>query len=135
MAEKKNGLQAAVETVRALRAENGCPWDRAQTHESLRRYLLEESYEALEALDAHAAKPSAETLAHFKEELGDLLLQILLHAEISSQAGGFDILHGVHPCPAPGLPFVGAEFLGLGNGQRAAVGHGDGVSGHGAGEP
>lgn len=90
MAEKK-GLAAAVETVRALRAENGCPWDRAQTHESLRRYLLEESYEALEALDAHAAKPGKETLAHFKEELGDVLLQILLHAEISSQAGGFDI--------------------------------------------
>jgi tetrapyrrole methylase family protein/MazG family protein len=86
-----SGLQAAVNTVRALRAENGCPWDKAQTHESLRRFLLEESYEALEALDAHATKPSTETLRHFKEELGDLLLQILLHAEISRQAGGFDI--------------------------------------------
>lgn len=86
-----SGLLAAVETVRALRAENGCPWDKAQTHESLRRFLLEESYEALEALDAHSAKPSPETLRHFKEELGDLLLQVLLHAEISRQAGGFDI--------------------------------------------
>lgn len=86
-----SGLQAAVETVRALRAENGCPWDKAQTHESLRRFLLEESYETLEALDAHAAKPNPDTLRHFKEELGDLLLQVLLHAEISRQAGGFDI--------------------------------------------
>ncbi len=85
------GLLSAVETVRALRGENGCPWDRAQTHESLRRYLLEESYETLEALDAHASRPSADTLRHLKEELGDLLLQILLHAEISRQAGGFDI--------------------------------------------
>lgn len=88
---KPSGLEAAVETVRALRAEGGCPWDRAQTHESLRRFLLEEAYEALEALDAHAAKPSPETLRHFKEELGDLLLQILLHAEIARQAGGFGI--------------------------------------------
>lgn len=88
---KPEGLYSAVDTVRALRAEGGCPWDRAQTHESLRRYLLEEAYEVLEALDAHAAKPSPETLRHFKEELGDLLLQVLLHAEISRQAGGFGI--------------------------------------------
>lgn len=84
-------MERAIETVRALRGEQGCPWDKAQTHESLRRYLLEESYEALEALDSHAAKPSPATLAHFKEELGDLLLQVLLHSEISHQSGGFDI--------------------------------------------
>lgn len=85
------GLARAVETVRALRAENGCPWDRAQTHESLRKYLLEETYEVLEALDALAAAPSAEATRHFREELGDLLLQVLLHSEIARQEGNFSI--------------------------------------------
>lgn len=83
------GLAKAVETVRTLRADNGCPWDKAQTHESLRKYLLEETYEVLESLDALTAHPSAETGRHFREELGDLLLQILLHSEISRQGGGF----------------------------------------------
>lgn len=88
---KRDGLKDAVATVRALRGEGGCPWDKAQTHESLRKYLLEETYEVLEALDAHAAKPSPSTLAHFKEELGDLLLQVLLHSEIASQDQNFGI--------------------------------------------
>ncbi len=79
-----DGLTRAVEVVRALRAENGCPWDRAQTHESLRRYLLEETYEVLEALDLGDK-------SHFEEELGDLLLQVLLHAQIAEDAGTFDI--------------------------------------------
>ncbi len=85
------GMEQAVETVRALRAENGCPWDKAQTHESLRKYLLEETYEVLEALDALASSPSAENVKNFREELGDLLLQILLHSEISRQNGGFHV--------------------------------------------
>jgi tetrapyrrole methylase family protein/MazG family protein len=88
---KGDGLARAVETVRALRGEQGCPWDKAQTHESLRKYLLEETYEVLEALDAEAATPTAETKRHVKEELGDLLLQVLLHAEIARQAGSFSI--------------------------------------------
>jgi len=87
----RDGLQDAVATVRTLRGENGCPWDKAQTHESLRKYLLEETYEVLEALDSHAARPSKESVDHFKEELGDLLLQILLHSEIASQAGNFSV--------------------------------------------
>ncbi len=72
------------EIVRRLRAPDGCPWDRVQTHESLRRFLLEETYETLDALDD--GNP-----AKLREELGDVLLQILLHAQIASESGEFDI--------------------------------------------
>ncbi len=65
-----------------LRAPDGCPWDREQTHRSLRKHLLEETYEALEALDSE--EPEA-----LKEELGDLLLQVLLQAQIAYEAGSF----------------------------------------------
>jgi tetrapyrrole methylase family protein/MazG family protein len=88
---KRDGLGDAVRTVRALRAEDGCPWDRAQTHASLRPYLLEETYEVLEALDALAASPTQDAVKNFKEELGDLLLQVLLHSEIARQDGNFTI--------------------------------------------
>ncbi len=71
-----------LEIVSVLRSENGCSWDRAQTHESLLRYLLEETYEVAEAID----KKDPHLL---KEELGDLLLQILLHAEIEREEGRF----------------------------------------------
>jgi len=63
---------------------NGCPWDREQTHESLRTYLLEETYEVLEVLDA-------KDFAKFPEELGDLLLQVVFHAELAKRAGRFEI--------------------------------------------
>ena len=65
-----------------LRAPGGCPWDRQQTHESLREYLLEETCEVLEAIDAGEADKLC-------EELGDLLLQIVFHAEIAGSDGGF----------------------------------------------
>ncbi len=70
--------------VRRLRAPDGCPWDRAQTHKTLSRYLVEETYEVLDALETG----NAEDLC---EELGDLLLQILFHAEIEREAGRFDM--------------------------------------------
>ena len=73
-----------LSVVRRLRAENGCPWDRVQTHESLRRYLIEETYEVVEAIDADDPKA-------MREELGDLLLQILFHADIEEKAGHFCI--------------------------------------------
>jgi tetrapyrrole methylase family protein/MazG family protein len=66
-----------------LRAEDGCPWDRDQTHESLRRFLLEETYEALEKLDAG-------DVSGLEEELGDILLQIVFHSQIASETGTFD---------------------------------------------
>lgn len=80
------------ETVAHLRAPEGCPWDREQTHLSLRPFLLEETYEVLEALDA------GDRLA-LAEELGDLLLQIALHAQIAAEAGDFkmgDIINSIN---------------------------------------
>src|SRR5216683_8171238 len=77
------GLPAIFEVVRRLRAPDGCPWDREQTHESLRQYLLEETYEVLEAIDSGQDDK-------LKEELGDLLLQVAMHAEIAEQEGRFD---------------------------------------------
>lgn len=73
-----------VDLMAALRAPNGCPWDRKQTHESLKPYLLEETYEVLDILDRqdHAKLP---------EELGDVLLQVLFHSQIASEAGTFTI--------------------------------------------
>ncbi len=82
------GLQGIVAR---LRAPDGCPWDREQTHASLKGFLLEETYEALAALDE-------EDLHQLREELGDLLLQIMLHAEIASESGEFemgDVIHGI----------------------------------------
>src|ERR1700680_1388665 len=77
------GIAAIFEVVARLRAPGGCPWDREQTHESLRPYLLEETYELLEAIDSGDD-------AKMKEELGDLLLQVAMHAEIAAQESRFD---------------------------------------------
>ena len=77
------GIEAIFEVVARLRAPDGCPWDREQTHDSLRPYLLEETYELLEAIDSKDD-------AKIKEELGDLLLQVAMHAEIAAQEGRFD---------------------------------------------
>lgn len=76
------GLSDLLRIVALLRSEDGCPWDRVQTHASLRRSLLEEAYEAAEAIDR--ADPVL-----LKEELGDLLLQVVFHADIERQAGDF----------------------------------------------
>lgn len=73
-----------VEIIARLRGPDGCPWDKKQTHNSLREFLLEESYEVLEALDEENAKK-------LRQELGDLLLQIILHAQIASEAGEFKL--------------------------------------------
>lgn len=73
-----------VQLMARLRAPDGCPWDRKQTHESLKPYLIEEAYEVLEALDQKDA-------ARLKEELGDLLLQILFHAQLGAEDGTFTI--------------------------------------------
>jgi tetrapyrrole methylase family protein/MazG family protein len=78
------GFEGLARVVAALRAPDGCPWDREQTHESLKPHLLEETYETLEAIDR--ADP-----AELREELGDLLLQVLMHSQIASETGAFDI--------------------------------------------
>jgi XTP/dITP diphosphohydrolase len=79
--EAATALRALYETVERLRAPGGCPWDREQTHRSLRPYLLEETYEALEAIET-------DHQATLREELGDLLLQVFMHAAIAQEARG-----------------------------------------------
>jgi nucleoside triphosphate diphosphatase len=73
-----------VELMATLRAPNGCPWDRKQTHESLKPYLLEETYEVLETIDQRDT-------AKLREELGDVLLQVLFHSQIATEAGTFTV--------------------------------------------
>ncbi len=72
------------EIMRILRAENGCPWDREQDHKSIRNNFLEEAYEAIEGIDSGDD-------AILKEELGDVLLQVVFHAQIAKEEGSFDI--------------------------------------------
>lgn len=90
---------SAFETLRAtihrLRAPGGCPWDRKQTHRSLRPHALEETCEFLDVVDTLTDRPLSEhpasTQAHFIEELGDMLMQVMLHAEIASESGAASI--------------------------------------------
>jgi MazG family protein len=100
MAESSSNLSSAAlnsqpsafdklrDIVAKLRAPGGCPWDREQTHESLLPATIEEAYEVTEAA-------RAKNDAHFREELGDLLLLVVMHAEIAREAGRFDIDHVV----------------------------------------
>ena len=85
-------FESFQEVIAHLRAPEGCPWDREQTHLTLRPYLLEETYEVLAALDDE--DPEA-----LREELGDLLLQVVLHAQIANEDGEFrmaDVIQGIH---------------------------------------
>ena len=83
------------ETVRRLRAEDGCPWDREQTHESLKPEVIEEAAEVICGINAYEQTGNCENL---KEELGDLLLQIVMHAQIAEEEGIFtldDVISGI----------------------------------------
>lgn len=73
-----------IKIVRVLRAPGGCPWDREQTHKSIRANFIEETYEAIEAIDT-------EDIELLKEELGDVMLQVAMHAEMEHEQGTFDI--------------------------------------------
>lgn len=84
MNSRSSTFEELVAIMRKLRAPGGCPWDAEQTHESLTRYLLEETYEVIEAIDEKSPQ-------HLKEELGDLLLQPIFHAAIAEEAGDFTI--------------------------------------------
>jgi tetrapyrrole methylase family protein / MazG family protein len=79
-----SSFEGFQETIARLRSPEGCPWDREQTHQSLRTNLLEETYEVLEAIDA-------DDVEALKEELGDLLLQVVLHAQIAVEDGYFQM--------------------------------------------
>lgn len=73
-----------ADTIAALRAPDGCPWDREQTHDSIAHNMIEEAYEAVDAIEQHDT-------THLREELGDVLLQVVLQSQIASDAGEFDI--------------------------------------------
>ncbi len=82
--EKQADIQKLVDLVARLRGEGGCPWDKEQTRETLKPMLIEEAYEVLDALDG----PDP---AELKEELGDLLFQVVFHAQIGKEKGEFDL--------------------------------------------
>src|SRR5467141_2130158 len=85
-------FEKLIDVQARLRASNGCPWDREQTHQSLRTYLIEEAYEVLEALESRND-------AKFAEEMGDLLLQIVFHSQMAQERGAFtvsDVIREIH---------------------------------------
>lgn len=84
MKSEQTQFEELIAIMKRLRAPGGCPWDAEQTHESLTRYLLEETYEVIEAIEAKDP-------GHLQEELGDLLLQPVFHAAIAEEAGTFTI--------------------------------------------
>lgn len=93
--EKQFNFQELHAIVATLRSENGCPWDRAQTHETLKANMIEEAYEVTQAIHDLSATGKS---AHLKEELGDVLLQVLLHSQIAEEYGEFtleDVIDGI----------------------------------------
>lgn len=81
--EKRYSIEDLKGIMRALRSENGCPWDKEQTHKSIRNNLIEETYEAVEAIDCEDSEM-------LREELGDLLLQIVFHSHMEDEISNFD---------------------------------------------
>lgn len=81
---KKKNFYDLCEIIEALRAPGGCPWDREQTHLSLKRYMIEEAYEAAETFESGDG-------AKMADELGDVLLQVVLHAQIGKENGEFTV--------------------------------------------
>lgn len=79
-----NYLEELIKTIAILRSPEGCEWDRKQTHKTIRQNMLEEAYEAAEAIDEN-------NIEHLKEELGDVLLQVVLHSQIAKDNNEFDI--------------------------------------------
>lgn len=84
-----SALEELVEVMARLRGPGGCPWDAEQTHASLVPYAIEEAHELAEAIEAMAGAPGDD--AHLREELGDVLLQVVFHADIARAEGRFDI--------------------------------------------
>jgi tetrapyrrole methylase family protein/MazG family protein len=80
----RNQLEKLVRLMARLRSSRGCPWDRKQTHSSIKKHLIEEAYEVCEAMDAKDPE-------RFKDELGDLLFQVIFHAQMAKERGCFDI--------------------------------------------
>lgn len=89
--DKQRGFEGLLKVMEMLRSENGCPWDKEQNHETLKRYLIEESYEVADAIESR----SMDALC---EELGDVLLQVVFHSQIAKEFGEFninDVIQGI----------------------------------------
>ncbi len=89
--KERYDIQDLLTLMELLRQPDGCPWDREQTHESIRQNLIEETYEVAEAIDLHS-------LPLLQEELGDLLLQVVFHAQMEAEKGNFtfaDVVNGI----------------------------------------
>ena len=84
LVDAREQMQALVETIWRLRQPDGCPWDRKQTHASIAKNMIEEAYEAVDCIEDGDA-------AHLREELGDVLMQVVLHAQIAADAGEFTL--------------------------------------------
>lgn len=82
LVDARDEMQQLVEIIWRLRQPDGCPWDRKQTHASIAKNMIEEAYEAVDCIEADDA-------AHLREELGDVLMQVVLHAQIAADAGAF----------------------------------------------
>jgi MazG family protein len=83
MSESENQLERLLEIMRRLRGPGGCPWDQKQSSDSIKMYAIEEAYEVVEAIESGS-------VSALEEELGDLLLQVVFHAQMQSEAGRFD---------------------------------------------
>ncbi len=92
MSSSNVDLQKLVDVMAKLRAPDGCPWDREQDHDTLKRFLIEEAYEVIEAIEN-------KDFLHLREELGDLLLQVVFHAQVAEENGLFkiqDVIDEIH---------------------------------------
>lgn len=91
LVDAREELQSLVRTIWRLRQPDGCPWDRKQTHASIAKNMIEEAYEAVDCIED-------DDVAHLREELGDVLMQVVLHAQIAADAGEFtmaDVAHDI----------------------------------------
>lgn len=89
LVDARDEMQALVETIWRLRQPDGCPWDRKQTHASIAKNMIEEAYEAVACIEEG-------DVAHLREELGDVLMQVVLHAQIAADAGTFTLAEVAH---------------------------------------
>lgn len=89
ISENRHDFESLISIMDILRSDKGCPWDREQTHQSIRKCLIEETYEVVEAIDN-------DNILLLKEELGDLLFQTVFHSKIEDEAGNFSIYDVIH---------------------------------------
>lgn len=117
MTSKRYSFPELIDIMAKLRAPDGCPWDREQTHASILSCLIEESYEFVDAVERN-------DLPNMREELGDLLLQVVFHAEMAREAGNFDVNDVVHVIAEKLVrrhPHVFANVAGVDSADKVAV--------------